>query len=208
MTKPRLVYFSSRGLAEFIRLLLADAAFDYDDVGVGLYNPADQPKGFTDLRDSGALDWNAIPLWEEEDGFRLAQSNSIILYLAQKLGYNGSNAHEAAKINSLSEELRDAVAAFKKAPSKEEFFKTELPKFFALFERFLKKNHNGTSFAVGDKISYADIALFYFLETFVDVQEAPGFEAYPVLQEYKKRIASRPNIAAYLVSPKRYPPQK
>jgi len=65
---PRLVYFSSRGLTEPIRLVLAEAGVEYEDVGVGLYNPANQPQEFIKLKQSGKLDWDSLPLWEEEDG--------------------------------------------------------------------------------------------------------------------------------------------
>lgn len=52
MAKPKLTYFSARGLAEPIVLLLKDAAVDYEPVYVGQYNPNDQPQGFKDLKDA------------------------------------------------------------------------------------------------------------------------------------------------------------
>ena len=79
MPKPTLVYFAARGRAELIRLVLAEAGVDYQEHHVGHGTPPVQgrPTDFDTLKATPLLPFGAVPVWEEPDGFVLAQSGAI-----------------------------------------------------------------------------------------------------------------------------------
>ena len=97
MSKPRLTYFPVRGRAELARLIMVQAGVEWDEVAVN-------PESLGQLKQSGVLAFDQVPLYEEGD-FALVQSNTIARYLARKNGLYGSNEHEGAKIDEIVEDL-------------------------------------------------------------------------------------------------------
>eukprot|EP01102_Stenamoeba_stenopodia_P017167 TRINITY_DN6113_c0_g1_i1.p1 TRINITY_DN6113_c0_g1~~TRINITY_DN6113_c0_g1_i1.p1 ORF type:complete len:221 (+),score=44.86 TRINITY_DN6113_c0_g1_i1:115-777(+) len=213
--KPRLVYFSSRGRAELIRVMLYDAGFDFEDVRVGWYKPGDQPEGFLKVKDEGILDFDALPLWQEGD-LNLVQSSAILRYLSRKLGRYGSNDIEASLIDSFYGGIEDFLvtlmgwyraSAEDKPKLREAFINTDAPKWFALYERWLKRRSN-SDFLVGDKVSFVDFALWGLLDLFRNVDAELQFqEKYPLLSAFRNRFDARPNLKAYVESDRRPPVQ-
>jgi len=88
-----------------------------------------------------------------------------------------------------------------------DFIETRLPKFFGYFSRLLT-NPEQRDWLVGDKPSYADLSLFQVIEglryAFPNAMKRLEGE-YPALGALRDRVAARPNIAAYLASPRRIP---
>jgi len=219
LAKPRLTYFSSRGLTESIRVLLADIGVDYEDAGVGTFTPAGQPEGFKTLIASGKLPFDQLPIWEEPSGLLISQSQAIVRHIARTHGYAGDNATEAAFVDQAHEGVidvqqrvsiqarayRTATADAQKAEAKENAIK-DINKALNKFENLLHKNHDGKGFIASNKISYADIALYYFLEAGGE-NGLVKLDAHPLLHAYKERIENRPHIAQYRKNPHRYPPQ-
>lgn len=74
-----LIYFAARGRAELIRLVLAEAGVDYQEHVVGKGTPPvdGRPTDFAALKATGTLPFDAVPVWEEPSGLRLAQSGAI-----------------------------------------------------------------------------------------------------------------------------------
>jgi len=145
-----------------------------------------------------------VPLFTVDGTFRLVQSNAIIRYLAREFNLYGKNNKEAALIDQLNDGVEDLRIKYVKLiyqnyeAGKAEYV-ANLPNELRPFEALLKSNNDGQGFVVGDEISFADYALFDIL----DLQEilAPGcLNAFPLLQAFHQRIASRPNIAAYRAS--------
>jgi len=212
--KPTLSYFSSRGKAEGIRLVLAEAQVDYEEKHLGPFNPANQPQDFLDLKASGVLDFGSVPLWKEGD-FMLVQSYAIIRHIARKHGLYGSSIEEASLIDCLHDGLDDAKTPIAnkirsatpetRATVFKEILTVDLPKWFKYFEQFITK-HGKDGFAVGSKISYVDISLYYLIDTFAE--NGASFESFPILKAHYEKIKTRPNIAAYINNPKRFPAQK
>src|ERR1043166_5291188 len=99
MRHARLTYFSSRGRAELIRLVLAETAVVYEEIAVGEYDANALPPAFRALRSEGALAFDALPLWEEADGFRLVQSDAIVRYVARTHDRYGVGARDAARVD-------------------------------------------------------------------------------------------------------------
>ncbi len=200
MTRPRLTYFSSRGLLEPTRLLLALAEADYEFVGVGTYNVENQPEPFKKLVSEKALAFDSLPLWEEGD-FKLVQSASIFRYVSRKYGLAGKNEQEASLIDMYFEGVKDLVMAAR--GDKDSFFAKSLPKWLGHFEHALSKN--GTGYLVGESATAADVSLFFVLESWT----AQGLDTkeYPLLQAFQQRMAEKPGIKKYVESPERFPLQ-
>lgn len=209
MSEPKLIYFSARGRAEVIRLLLAEAGVSYiDDTFAG-------PK-FAEVKASGRLPFLAVPVWEE-DGFRLAQSAAIANHIARGHGLRGSTPRDEALIDQALGAVEDVRNEYRRLMTAEPAKRPEiradlstnaLPRWFGLLEKLLASNDGGNGFIVGKSISVADLALWYALEIAYDNDFGAALGDCPKLAAYFKRIAARPKIAAYLSSPKRWPLQK
>lgn len=211
LSKPRLTYFSSRGRAEIIRLVLAEIALDHEQVYVGLYNPSAQPAGFVALQTSGVLPFGALPLWEEPGGLRLVQSLAIVRHLARTHGLYGGDTSEAARCDMAAEGVVDfsaVVGVLRGAPAErhgallQQVIGTDLPPWLRRFDALL-----GTGdFVASRSVSFADLYLWLRLETLLDAGLI-ALDAYPALRAFYERIGSRPRIAAYRSDPRRFPIQ-
>jgi glutathione S-transferase len=216
MDKPTLIYFAARGRAELIRLLLAEAAIDYQEHALGKDTPPlnGRPTDFQALKATGALPFDAVPVWEEPGGLRLAQSVAIANHIARNHGLQGTTPIEAAQCDQMLGAYDDVRGELRKlylatpeqrAALREELGSKTLPRWLGLLDRLLRANRGGAGFVVGDKMSVADVALYYLLETIRDNGWAAAVDRYPALAAFEARIAARPRIAAYRVSPRRPP---
>jgi len=211
--KPTLTYFGSRGLCEPIRVLLAEAKVEYDEISLGAFNREKQGQGFVDLIASGSLPFNLVPLWQEHDGFRLTQSHAIVHHLARKYHLYGQNENESARTDELAEGLRDFAGALRSAAgnadkeaAKKQIVEELSPKWFGFYEKILHAHEGGKGFFVGHTLTYFDLTLWLTLESLVD-QHLIHIDAFPTLKGFKERIEAKPTVAAYRTCPKRYPIQ-
>ena len=104
----------------------------------------------------------------------IGQSKTIERFVARKLDLLGSNEVEAARIDSIGEHVRDIKQKYndfnrgKKdaelETAKDNFIKVELPKLSALMEKCLDAN----GYAIGSKLSLADISLFNLYKDYFD----------------------------------------
>jgi len=202
MAQPKLVYFATRGRAEVIRLACAEAGLQYEEENF------DPKEGFAALEASGRLPFQAVPVWEEE-GLRLAQSYAILNHVGRTHGLRGNNAREEALIDQalgavedVRTELRRLIAAppEKRPEVRKELLETTLPKWFGMLEKLLGAN----AFVLGDRITVADLALWYLIEMAKDNGFGASLSACPKLQAFFERVAARPKIAAYQKSPRRH----
>lgn len=213
--KPTLIYFASRGRAELLRLVLVEAGVDWDEHPVGKDTAAvnGRPTDFGQLKQSGLLPFAAVPVWEEPDGFRLAQSMAIVRYIGAKHGLMGKTPREAAQVDQMLEaysdvrpELRKLVSVDpdQRAAVREELDQKILPRWLGHLERVLAGNRDGTGFVVGGSLSVADLALWYLLELIED-NGFTALRAYPRLTAFQRRLAERDRLGAYLKGPRRFP---
>lgn len=214
MNKPTLVYFAARGRAEVIRLVLAEAGVDYLEHPVGKGTPPldGRPTDFAALKATGALPFEAVPVWEEPGGLHLAQSQAIAMHLARTHGLAGKGAAEAAQVEQWLggiDDIRIEVRKLATAPAEQraairaELRTATLPRWLGYLDRLLRANGEGAGFAVGAGLTVADLALWYLLELLRDNGLGEPIDAYPALVAHAQRIASRPRIAAYLASERR-----
>lgn len=197
----KLTYFRGRGRAETTRWMLAAT-------GVAFVNlPIDTPEELAELRASGKLPFDQMPLLEL-DGHHLSQSSAMIRYLARRGGLYGANDTDAMWADMIAGVVADFAetamqAAFKPSP---EIAVAELEARFAKFApRFEARIAvQGSGFCAADKMTFADVvlseALSSYLEWLPDLLEPT-----PGLEELYQRVTSEPLIASYLTSDLRYP---
>lgn len=207
MSLPKLIYFASRGRAELVRLVLAEAGVAYEDE---TFAGAD---AFAALKASGRLPFGAVPVWEEPDGFRLAQSLAIARYLAAGHGLYGESLREHGRCDELLGAFDDVRAELRRLATAEparraevraELTGTTLPRWFGHLERLL----GAQTFVCGDRITVADLALWYLCELATDNDFGAALAGCPGLVAHARRIAERPRIAAWVASPRRFPVQR
>uniref|UniRef100_A0A803JGV6 Glutathione S-transferase n=1 Tax=Xenopus tropicalis TaxID=8364 RepID=A0A803JGV6_XENTR len=193
-----LTYFPVRGRAEAIRLLLADQGVAFKD------EEAQIPLWFAgkDDRKKHAV-FGQLPQFKNGD-YTLYQSNSILRYLGRKHGLNGSNDEELGHIDMVNdgvEDLRQKYVRliFTEYDTGKDKYLEALPQQLEFFERILSKNHNGSKFIVGQKISYADYNLLDLLHCHLDLSPK-SLSAFPLLSAYVERLNSRPKLNEYLKS--------
>jgi glutathione S-transferase len=214
MDKPTLIYFAARGRGEIIRLVLAEAGVDWQEHVVGKGTPPvnGRPTDFPALQATGQLPFNALPVWEEPGGLRLAQSAAIANHLARAHRLRGATALEEAKVDEalgaaddVRGELRKVFTAApeQRAAVRAELAEKALPRWFGFLERLLQANRGGAGYFVGESVTVADLALWYAVELAVDNGLGAGLDARPLLKGWYGRVAARPRIAAYLGSPRR-----
>jgi glutathione S-transferase len=216
MSRPTLAYFAARGRAELIRLVLAEAGVDYQEHPVGHGTPPlnGRPTDFQALKATPWLPFGAVPIWEEPDGFLLAQSAAIASHLARAHQLLGTTPREAAQCEQMIGAYDDVRAELRKvatvapegrAAQRAQLEKELLPRWFGYFDRLLRANRGGTGWLVGESFTVADLALWYLAESCQDNGFGAALAAYPALAAHAERVAKRPRIAEYLASPRRHP---
>jgi glutathione S-transferase len=216
MPRPSLIYFAARGRAEVIRLVLAEAGVDYQERLVGHGTPPvdGRPTDLAALKATGTLPFDAVPVWEEPSGLRLAQSSAIANHIARTHGLRGSTAIEEALCDQLLGAVDDVrlelrklvtVAAEQRPALRAELSSATLPRWLGHLDRLVRKDGGGTGRAVGAAVTVADLALWYLLEMIRDNGFGGPLERHPALVAFAERIASRPRIAEYLKSARRPP---
>lgn len=215
MSMPRLTYFSSRGRAELCRLLLAEAAVDYEEVHVGAYHPTDKTAEFLAVKSAGKLAFDQLPLWEERDGFTVVQSDAIVRHIARTRSLYGHDEREMAGCDMILEALKDVhaelfrlqgVAGEQRASLRENLVDAVLPRWLGYFDRWMEKNGD-RGYLVGAGVTCADLAFFRLLEALADNDMGRAVGFFPRLMAFEERMRHRPRLAAYLASPKRFPVQ-
>ncbi|KAK7864593.1 hypothetical protein R5R35_003184 [Gryllus longicercus] len=190
----KFTYFDFRALGEFIRFLFKYGDIDFED---NRLDPNEWPK----LKPSYPN--GKLPLLEF-DGKTLNQSTAIGRFIAKKIGLAGSNDWEAAQIDATVENLNDLRMAFAKViwevddaskpEEKEKFLKETVPLFLPRLEAQVKTNGG---YFVGGKLSWADIYLAAYHETFNHFFK-DMFSPYPALQGVIDKVHAIPSIKAYV----------
>ena len=192
----KLTYFNGRGLAEVSRLIFAVAQAKYEDFRYPItvldwstYNM--ERKEFDADKASGKF-WesmNKLPVLEV-DGQTICQSKAIERYLASKFGLMGTNALEAAKIDSLCECIRDFKDMYRdfkdfqklrdccaedNEVAKNKWFTETIAEKLGAFDKLLalgvyqdKGKDDDDVYAVGNRLSLADIVIYSFLVDFFE----------------------------------------
>lgn len=215
---------SIQGRGEFVRLALEEAGADYVDIarrsGKGLGMPAMNRYLGGDMPMAPFA-----PPFLKAGRLVIGQTANILLYLGPRHGLAPKNEAGRLWVNQVQLGITDFVAEVHdthhpivnslyyhqqkpEAKRRSKHFTAErMPKFLGYFERALAIQGRRHPFIAG-KLSYADLSLFQVvagLRYAFPRTLAKQAEDYPLLMDLHDRIASRPNIAAYLASKRRIP---
>ena len=216
---------SNQGRGEFVRLPLEEAGAEYVDVARGS-GAGQGPEAVTRfIQDVSVRQPPFAQPFLKAGRLIIGQTANILLYLGPKLGLAPKTqaerlwAHQLQlTIADLLKEIQDTHHPIAHGLYYEDqkpealkytrhFLAERLPKFLGYFERVLG-GANGHVHMVGDMLTYVDLSIFQLLEGLrfsfprTMARVAPS---YPGLAALHERIAARPNIAAYLHSPRRIP---
>lgn len=213
------------GRGEFVRLALEEAGAAYVDVG------NDEEAGGLEaverlLDDADAERPPFAPPFLKAGNVVVAQVANILHFLGPRLKLVARDPAAALWTHQLQLTIADAVTeahdvhhpigageyyenqkpeARRRA---KEFREQRIPKFLGYFERVLANNPRGPGHLVGARISYADLSLFHLLAGLRYAFPKAMRRIEPDLPNTYKlaaHVAQRPNIAAYLASPRRLP---
>lgn len=209
---------SIQGRGEYVRLALEEAGADYADVARGERGMAAMMRM---MEQKGGTPPFAPPFLKA--GKRvIGQTANILFYLGSRHGL--APKAEAAKlwVHQLQLTVTDFVLEIhdthhplgpslyyedQRSPAKRrtgEFWKERVPKYLGYFEGLVKDN--GGFYVTGRRVTYVDLSLFQIVEglRYAFPKRMKAFERQiPGLVDLHDRVASRPNIKAYLSSDRR-----
>jgi len=151
------------------------------------------------------MQFGQVPCLHEGD-FQLVQSGAIMRHLARKHSLYGSSEHDHAYADMVFDGVTDLRTKYAKLiyqeydmpGKKEEFIGSILPPELLKFENLLKShNHGKPGYILGDKICYADYALFEIIDCISTLHPA-ALKDYPTLEAYQHRMMERPKLREYL----------
>jgi len=201
MPTYKLYYFDSKGSAETIRFIFAQAGVQYEDVRFDFETtwPEFKPK----------TPYGALPVLEV-DGKMVAGSGPIARYLAEEHGLAGSNAFENAEIAGIVDVLHDflqkgiPISPFgekdetRKAELKKEFEEKDMPRYLGTLEKRVTENNSPDGWLYGTKVTYADLLAcvqFGLMEELI----WPGMlDNYPAMKKLKTSVENLPAIAKWI----------
>ncbi len=215
-----------QGRGEFVRLALEEAQAPYIDVARGTKS---EGHGIDALMAGLNTDapWPpfAPPFLRDGEVF-IPQTANILLYLAPRLGLAPREESLRYVANGLQLTIADLVTEVhdthhpiasglyyedQKEAAQErtaDFLAQRMPKFLGYFERVLASNPAGPAQMVGAALTYVDLSVFQIVEglryAFPKATRSFG-KHYPHVVALHDAVTKRPNIAAYLASPRRLP---
>jgi glutathione S-transferase len=209
---------SIQGRGEYVRLALEEAGADYADV-------ARSERGMAAMmrlmeKEGGTPPF--APPFLRAGKLVIGQTANILLYLGSRHGL--APKAEAGKlwVHQLQLIVADFVLEIhdthhplgpslyyedQRSPAKKrtgEFWKERVPKYLGYFEQLVQ--HNGSAYLTGRRLTYADLSLFQIVEglRYAFPKRMEAFERRIAgLIDLHDRVASRPNIKAYLSSDRR-----
>ena len=210
-----------QGRGEFVRLALEDAGAAYDDVArskAGMDKMMAMMNGGRDKHPPFA------PPFLKAGKLVIAQTANILFYLGPRLKL--APRDEAGRlwlhqlqltVTDFVKEIHDThhpiVGSLYYKDQKPEakkfthyFLKDRVPKYLGYFETVLTKS--GGPYLLGRKFSYIDMSLFQLIEglryAFPNAMKRVERKI-PRAVALRDKVAARPNIKAYLASPRRLP---
>jgi glutathione S-transferase len=113
-SKPQLGYWDNRTICEPIRLLLALAEVDYEDVRYPVGAPPTYDKSqWNQAKWTLGLVAPNLPYWiEDESGLRLTQSRTILMHIAEGAGLAGDTPQRRALVSMALDVISDWMNEF------------------------------------------------------------------------------------------------
>jgi glutathione S-transferase len=217
MSEYELYYWPTiQGRGEFVRLALEDARADYVDVA---RTEGGMPRMMALLQGTGDGLRPFAPPFLRHRSLVIAQTANILHWLGPRIGLAPDDADDHARIHQLQLTIADCVAEVHEthhpiasslyyedqrveaARRSSHFVSERIPKFLGYFESVLEA---GSREWFGASCTYADLSLFQLLSGLeYAFPRAMAKQRIPKLRALRDRVAQRPNVAAYLSSPRR-----
>ena len=216
MNSHKLIYFDAKGAAEMIRILLKVGNIAFEDYrflikikeGGGFETPE-----FDIAKSNGLLvsNMNRAPVLQLPNGRIVGQSKAIERYICKLCNFLGENDEESFYIDCCSENIRDIKDKWGKIrmtggigsnKEKEEaikkFYESELKEWLEKLEKSLPENQN-INYAIGSRISYADIQIWYLMTQVFEVAEIEkSSENCPKLKLITNIVSKNENLQKWL----------
>ena len=208
-----------QGRGEFVRLALEDARAAYDDVA---RKPGGLDKMMSIMAGRGVKNAPFAPPFIKSGKLIIAQVAEILFYLGPKLKLAPRNEAGRLWLHQLQLTVTDFVKEVHdthhpvgsglyyedQRPEARRYAKgfcgERAPKYLGYFEKAVERS--GGPYALGRKFSYLDLSLFQLVEgmryAFPKVMKNVERKV-PKIVAIHDRVAARPNIEAYLKSPRR-----
>jgi glutathione S-transferase len=218
---------SIQGRGEFVRLALEEAGADYVDVARGAEKDGlGVPALMRLMTGADVAQPPYAPPFLRAGKLLIAQTANILMYLGPR--HRLAPKSEAGRlwthqlqltVTDFVKEIHDtqhpiATSLYYEDQKEEaqrrttDFRKLRAPKYLGYFERVLERNPAGDKYLVGRSLSYADLSMFQLVAglRYAFPESAAQWEnKTPRLVALHDRVGARPNILAYLESPRRIP---
>jgi len=201
----KMTYFDGRGRGEILRLIMAKGGVKHDDVRL-TFEQWPEFKGKTPFGSMPVLELN---------GKMYAQALALAIFLARENKLYGANNLENLMIDQILMCREDIVVPEakikfeqdqgKRAELTKDMIDTTYPKFFGFFDTIIKDNPTKSGWAVGKKISMADLVIFDVSEWIFGLKEEEMRSAYPNIAAVRAKVATTPGIKEYLANRKETP---
>lgn len=195
MPTYKLYYFNSRGNAEAIRLIFAQAGVKYEDVRLSSEQWVEfKPK----------TPYGTMPVLDI-DGKILSGSGPISRYLAKQYGLAGEDDIARLVLEGAEDAINDLKAKIgsvvfekdedKKAAQKKDFDEKLLPRILGGLENLAASNPDGWFY--GSKVSYVE---FWFIQVveYLQMLNPTVLDKYPALKKLNESTRNLPNIAKWI----------
>ena len=152
--------------------------------------------------DAFFLNMDRVPILTYNESFQLGHSKAIERFVAKKLGLFGASDLEEAKIDMITEHVRDIKDKYNSAKlgkkdddlaaAKVNFLANELPNWMKKLEKCLDSD----GFAVGSRISLADVYLHQLILDYFDDLEAASraVEECPKIKASANKVAEAAKV--------------
>jgi glutathione S-transferase len=211
-----------QGRGEFVRLALEEAGARYRDVARGGKVEGGGEAALAARMGKADRPPFAPPFLVDGD-LVIGQTANILMHLGPKLGLVPKSEADRLWVNQIQLTIADLVAEAhdthhpidvaayyedQKAEAErraESFRKRRIPKFLGWFETLLDRQGDD-AWLLGGAFTYADLSLFQAVEgltyAFPKAMARAGKKV-PKVLALAERVKARPNISAYLASPRR-----
>jgi glutathione S-transferase len=207
-----------QGRGEYVRLALEDAGAAYDDVARNGNGMSAMTRMMEERKGTPPF----APPFLKAGKLVIAQTANILFYLGGRHGLAPKADAGKLWLHQLQLTIADFVQEIhdthhplgpslyyedQRAPAKkrtEDFWNERVPKYLGYFEGLMEEG--GSSYITGRKATYVDLSLFQIVDglRYAFPKRMKVFERrIPGLVDLHDRVASRPNIKAYLSSDRR-----
>ncbi|KAL7791502.1 glutathione S-transferase [Trichoderma ceciliae] len=183
------------GRGEVVRLFMRDAGIEFNDIRHAYDDtwPATKEK----LKKEGITQTGQLPTLLIND-IILTQHIPILRYLSRDIGrYEGETNHEKFQIDAVSDLYIDWRVRWVEGLSgvTDDYKNNFVPQYYSVISKHYSENKG--PYLLGDKISYADFAVYQSIDNDERIGALPS-ELPEAVQKLREAIEARPNIAAYI----------